>query len=110
MTASMPPGSASVSDLLATSAQLCRASLLKCLPLGMVAVLCAQLPNIYWVATGHTVSLSAQYDANYDLLAIVGTAIELWLVGAMMLRQRAVVLRSEEHTSELQSLRHLVCR
>lgn len=93
MTASMPPpGSASVSDLLQTSAQLCRASLLKCLPLGMVAVLCAQLPNIYWVATGHTLSLSAEYDANYDLLAIVGTAIELWLVGAMMLRQRAVVL------------------
>jgi hypothetical protein len=84
--------SASVSDLLQTSAQLCRASLLKCLPMGMIAGLCAQLPNIYWRASGHTISFSAEYDANYDLLAIFGTAIEFWLIGAMMLRQRAVVL------------------
>lgn len=83
---------ASVSDLLETSAQLCRASLLKCLPLGMLALLCAQLPNIYWRATGHNISFSAQHDANYDLLALVGTAIEFWLIGALMLRQRAVVL------------------
>jgi hypothetical protein len=93
MTASMsPPGSASVSDMLATAAQLFRASLLKCLPLGMLAVLCAQLPNIYWIATGHTISFSAEYDANFELLTFLGTAIELWLIGAMMLRQRAVVL------------------
>jgi hypothetical protein len=93
MTASMPPpGNASVSDWLQTAAQLFRASLLKCLPLGMVAVLCAQLPNIYWIATGHTISFSAEYDANFELLTILGTAIELWLIGAMMLRQRAVVL------------------
>jgi hypothetical protein len=93
MTASVPPpASASVSYLLATAAQLFRASLLKCLPIGMVAVLCAQLPNIYWMATGHTLSFTAEYDANYDALALLGIAIELWLFSAMMLRQRAVVL------------------
>jgi hypothetical protein len=93
MTASMPPsGSASVSDLLATASQLFRASLLKCLPMGMVAVLCAQSANIYWMASGHVLSLTADYDTNYDLLAIAGVAVELWLLGAMMLRQRAVVL------------------
>src|SRR5438045_2731911 len=30
--------------------------------------------------------------------------------GAHCIRQRVVEVRSEEHTSELQSLRHLVCR
>jgi hypothetical protein len=93
MTASTPPsGSASVSELLATASQLFRASLLKCLPMGMVAVLCAQSANIYWMASGHVLSFTADYDTNYDLLATAGVAVELWLLGAMMLRQRAVVL------------------
>jgi len=93
MTASTPaPHGARVSDLLQTATRLFRASLLKCLPLGMIAVLCAQAPNIYWVATGHAIGLYAQYDTNFDLLTLVGTTLELWLIGAMMLRQRAVVL------------------
>lgn len=95
MTASMPPpGGASVSNLLATASQLFRASLLKCLPMGMVAMLCAQSANIYWRASGHVLSFTANYDTNYNLLNIAGIAVELWLLGAMMLRQRAVVLRA----------------
>jgi len=93
MTASTPaPNGARVSDLLQTAARLFRASLLKCLPLAMIAVLCAQAPNVYWVASGHTIGLYAQYDTNFDLLTLIGSTLELWLVGAMMLRQRAVVL------------------
>jgi len=80
MTASRPPpGGASVSDLLATAAQLFRASLLKCLPMGMVAVLCAQAANIYWMATGHVLSFTADYDTNYQLLAIAGIAVVIGL-------------------------------
>lgn len=93
MTASTPaPNGARVSDLLQTATRLFQASLLKCLPLGMIAVLCAQAPNIYWEATGHTIGLYAHYDSNYELLTLVGITVELWLVGAMMLRQRAVAL------------------
>ncbi|HEY2419333.1 MAG TPA: hypothetical protein VGH84_15530 [Steroidobacteraceae bacterium] len=93
MTASRPPpGGASVSDLLATAAQLFRASLLKCLPMGMVAVLCAQAASIYWIATGHVLSFTSEFDRNYRLLALAGIVVQLWLLGAMMLRQRAVVL------------------
>jgi len=88
----LPPGGASVSDLLAAAAQLFRASLLKCLPLGMVAVLCAQVANIYWMASGHVLSFTGEFDGNYQLLAIAGVVVQLWLLGAMMLRQRAVVL------------------
>jgi len=93
MTAFTPaPDGARVSDLLQTAARLFRASLLKCLPLGMMAVLCASLPNIYWNATGHAVNLFGPYDTNFRVLSLIGIAIALWLFGAMMLRQRAVAL------------------
>ena len=100
MTASVPPPhSASVSELLATAAQLFRATLLKCMPLAMVAVLCSQLANVYWIATGHIISFSARHDSSYTLLSVLGTAIELWLISAMMLRQRAVVLGAPVHAA-----------
>jgi hypothetical protein len=86
------PHGAQVSELLQTAGRLFNASLLKCLPLGMMAVLCASLPNIYWNATGHTVSLTGPFDTNFRILSVVGIAIGLWLFAAMMLRQRAVAL------------------
>jgi hypothetical protein len=93
MTASPPPpNSASVSDLLATAAQLFRATLLKCMPLAMLAVLCSKLASVYWITMGHQPGFGAWLDLNYVLLSLVGTAIELWLISAMMLRQRAVAL------------------
>src|SRR5262245_18098724 len=39
-----------------------------------------------------------------------GVATSLVLTAGVMVTEAAVGLRSEEHTSELQSLRHLVCR
>jgi hypothetical protein len=86
------PHNASVSALLESTALLFRATVLKCLPLGMLAVLCAQLANVYWLASGHPIHFRAQHDANYILLSVLGTVIELWLLAAMMLRQRAVAL------------------
>lgn len=93
MTASRPaPGPVRVSDLLGTAARLFRATVLKCLPLAMLAMVCWQLPNFYWTASGHQMSLKAQYNLNFNLLTVVGTTVELWLLGAMMLRQRAVAV------------------
>lgn len=86
------PHGAQVGDLLQTAVRLFRASLLKCLPLAMMAVLFASLPNIYWNATGHALTLSGPFDANFRLLSVVGIAVGLWLFAAMMLRQRAVAL------------------
>ena len=98
MTASRPaPGAVRVSDLLGTAARLFRATLLKCLPLGMLVMLCALLPHIYWTAAGHRMSFRAQYDLNFNLLTVLGTVIELWLLGALMLRQRAVALGAPLH-------------
>jgi len=93
MTASLPPPrTASVHDLLQAAAQLFALSLLNCLPITMIATLCAQLPNIYWMASGHTLTLMGEHDANFNALTLIGTAVELWLLAAMMLRQRALAL------------------
>ncbi len=93
MTPWMPPSrSASVRELLEAALQLARATLLKCLPLGMLAVLFAQLPNLYWRAQGHAISLTPPDDPTYVALSFVGLALALLLVGTMMLRQRAVAM------------------
>jgi len=108
MTASSPaPGAVRVSDLLQTAARLFRATLLKCLPLGMLAMVCWQLPNFYWTATGHQLGLNAQYDLKFNLLTVIGTSVELWLLGAMMLRQRAVAVGAPLQTgAELRAATH----
>lgn len=101
MTASQPaPGDVRVSDLLETAARLFRITLLKCLPLGMLAMVCWRLPNFYWTATGHRPTLRALLDPRFDLLTLVGTAIQLWLLAALMLRQRAVALGAPLQAAE----------
>jgi hypothetical protein len=86
-----PPRSPSVQVLLENAAQLFRATVLKCLPLAMLAVLAGMVPVIYWRAAGHPFSALVPDDATYDVLAVAGTTLELWLLGALMLRQRAMV-------------------
>src|SRR5262245_47392862 len=58
--------------------------------------------------SGELVDEKGDPAARYDMLESVSFAFLLALE-ALTPAQRAV-LRSEEHTSELQSLRHLVCR
>src|ERR1700675_3791319 len=92
MTASMPPPrAASVNDLLRTAVRLFRATLPKCLPFAMVAVLLAELPAICWIATGHQLSLKVPVDTTYQTLSLLGLAVEIWLIASMMLRQRAMM-------------------
>jgi hypothetical protein len=86
------PHGAGVGILLRTSLRLFQASLLKCLPLAMLAVLCASLPNIYWSASGHPISLLGPYDTIFRALSVFGMTLALWLFGALMLRQRALAL------------------
>ena len=90
MTVSKPPRpDASVSNLLDAATQLFRATLLKCLPFAMLGVLCLEIPNFFWLAGGHTLSLGMPTDARYWLLAFAASAVALFIVSAMMLRQRA---------------------
>jgi hypothetical protein len=90
MTASKPPRpEASVSDLLDAASQLFRATLLKCLPFAMLGVLCLEIPNFYWVASGHTLAYGMPVNSTYWLLAFLASAATVFIVSAMMLRQRA---------------------
>jgi hypothetical protein len=96
MTASMPPRpEASVSELLDKATSLFRATLLKCLPFAMVAVLCLEIPNFYWVASGHTLEHGMPSDPGYWLLATIAAAVTLFIASAMMLRQRGLANRAE---------------
>jgi hypothetical protein len=90
MTASKPPRpDASVSQLLDAATQLFRATLLKCLPFAMLGVLCLEIPNFYWVASGHSLEHGMPSDPRYYLLGFAASAVTLFIVSAMMLRQRA---------------------
>jgi hypothetical protein len=88
MTASSAPRRGpSVAELLYTAIALFRATLLKCLPLAMVAVLCAQAPYFYWLATGHSLEQGVPSDPTYWGLAFACSVVSLYIFSAMMLRQ-----------------------
>ncbi len=92
MSVSPPPPAAniaSVSQLLEMTTQLFRLTVLKCLPFGMVAVLCAEVPNFYWIASGHTLEHGFPTDSRYWALSLLAGAVSLYIFSAMMLRQRA---------------------
>jgi hypothetical protein len=88
MTASNAPGRGhSVAELLYTAVALFRATLLKCLPFAMIAVLVVEAPNFYWLATGHSLEVGLPLDPTYWWLEFIFSAIALYIFSAMMLRQ-----------------------
>ncbi|HWW20796.1 MAG TPA: hypothetical protein VNZ06_08330 [Steroidobacteraceae bacterium] len=88
MTASNAPRRGhSVAELLYTAIALFRATLLKCLPFAMVAVLSAEAPNFYWLTTGHRLEKGLPSDPTYWWLAFIFSAVALYIFSAMMLRQ-----------------------
>jgi hypothetical protein len=96
MTGSMPPRpEASVSQLLNAATALFRATLLKCLPFAMIGVLCLEVPNFYWVASGHTLVYGMPVNSTYWLLAFIAGAVTVFIASAMMLRQRAFASGAE---------------
>src|SRR5580704_12418207 len=86
-TSSAPRRGHSVAELLHTAVALFRATLLKSLPFAMVAVLSAEAPNLYWLASGHSFQQEPFSDANYLWLAFIFSAVALYIFSAMMLRQ-----------------------
>jgi len=78
----------SVSELLNTSVSVFRATLLKCLPFAMIAVLCAEIPNFYWIATGGSLDHGLlPMEPTYWWLVTLATPVVLYIFSAMMLRQ-----------------------
>ena len=90
MTASKAPRRGqSVNELLGTAVSVFRATLLKCLPLAMIGVLCASAPNFYLRASGRLVEpgMKMPTEPTYWLLMALGVVATLYIFSAMMLRQ-----------------------
>ena len=83
----LPKRGQNVNQLLHTSISVFRATVLKCLPFAMIAVLCADIPRIYWTATGHTLDHGFPTEPAYWWSALIAGAASLYILSAMLLRQ-----------------------
>lgn len=79
-------------ELLERAGQLFRVTLLKCLPLATVAVLCSDVPNLYWRMSGHDEVRTLPADATYWALYLIAAGLTLYLSSAVMLQQRSTAL------------------
>ena len=86
-----PVPGASVSRLLEVATQLFRLTVLKCLSLAMLAVLCEEIPSLYWMASGHRLDRGLPSGPTYWLLELGAAAVTLYIASAMMLQQRALI-------------------
>ncbi len=87
-----PVRGADVSEWLERALLLFRVTLLKCLPLATIAVLCSDVPNLYWILTGHSLARGLPTDATYWVLYLIAAALALYIASAVMLQQRSVAL------------------
>jgi len=88
MPAAAPPFP-QVSELLRTASAMFRVTLLKCLPIAMLALLCLYAPLLYWIGTGHAMESGMPTDARSVVLSLLSNAVFVYLGAALMLRQRA---------------------
>jgi len=91
---SAPVPGASVRRLLEVATQLFRLTLVKCLSLAMLAVLCEEVPSLYWMASGHPLDRGLPTGPTYWTLEFLAAAVTLYIASAMMLQQRALIAGS----------------
>ncbi len=93
----------SVGEILDSAFRIFRATLLKCLPYAIIAVIAGQLPNIYYLASGRSMLPVAQgRDMWWLTLYAVGYLIAIVLWSAVLLRQYALATgHAAETASEL---------
>jgi hypothetical protein len=87
----LPPRSGEVSDVMDAAKRVFRATLPKCLPIGMFAILAAQLATVYWLTTGKPLALGEPRDGTFWILTAVGVAGYQLLAAVLMLRQRTLL-------------------
>lgn len=81
-----------VSEWLQRAVLLFRVTLLKCLPLATIALLCSDMPYFYWVLTGHDLAHGLPTDPTYWVLYAIAVVLVLYIGSAVMLQQRSVAL------------------
>jgi hypothetical protein len=92
MSGSLPAPSrqSDVSALLEFATSLFRRSIATTLPLAMAGVLASEGASFYWLSRGNKLD-KLPADTTYWALFAVGTAVSLWFVAAIFLRQRALL-------------------
>ena len=103
-----PPRPQSVAEVLDSGFRLFNASLFRCLPYSVMAMIAGQLASIYEIAAGRPLYLFGGGDPVWWVLYAIGVILTLGLWNAMMLRQIAIA--SGQPTSTSQELRLAVRR
>jgi len=80
----------SVGEALDLAVRIFRVTVVKCLPYGLLTVVVEQLPNIFNLVTARAPAQLGQETPAWWLLEALGTLGALWLMTAMLLRQRSI--------------------
>jgi hypothetical protein len=90
-----PPGRPlAIAEVLDLAFQIFKATLVRCIPYGILAVTFQQLPNIYDLGSGAVRQPFGGGRPVWMVLFLVGTLLSLTTWAALLLRQRAII----EHT------------
>src|SRR6266699_970631 len=97
-----PPRPQSVGEILDSAFRIFRATLVKCLPYAIAAVIAGQLPNIYYLVSGRNMlqGLAGFRDPVWLTLYILSYVIAIVLWSSVLLRQYAL---STGHPAETSS-------
>jgi len=91
-----PPGRPlAIAEVLDLAVQIFKATVVRCIPYGILAVTFEQLPNIYDLGSGTVREPFGGGRPIWMVLFLVGTLLALMTWAALLLRQRAII----EHTS-----------
>jgi hypothetical protein len=85
-----PPRPQSIGEVLDSAFIIFKITLIKCLPLGLLAMVASQSQSIYDVATGRPL---AAHNLTWYLFLLVGTLLSVVLSSAIILRQVAILDR-----------------
>jgi hypothetical protein len=105
MTASLypPERPLSIGEIVDAAFRIFRATVVKCLPYALIAVIAGQLPNIYYLLSGRGLMRSlttSLHDPVWMSLYVAGTLTGIVLWSAILLRQHAIATGGAVATGE----------
>ena len=99
MTSLYPPdGPQTVAQVLDSGFRVFKASLVRCLLFGAIAMIAGQLPNIYSLAIGQPFDAYLRGEPVSIVLAIIGSIATVYFSGVTLLHQRDVALGHRRST------------
>jgi hypothetical protein len=93
-----PDGPQSMGQVLDTGFRVFKASLVRCLLFGAMAMIAGQLPNIYSLAIGEPFGAYLHGEPVTVVLAVIGSVIAVYFSAVMLLRQREVARGGRQST------------